>query len=707
MPYTRIEKPNDIAIVWLDQTGESVNKISPKMFGEFHKVLDQLENDAETKGAVLISGKKDTFIAGADLDYFLSIKKAGVAEKLSKDGNALLNRMAAFKKPIVAAIHGAALGGGMEVALACHYRIATDDPKTVLGQPEVKLGLLPGGGGTQRLPKLVGLQRALDIMLTGKNIYPKQARRMGLVDLVTHPYGLLDAAKGAVLRLAEKPMKRKLRLPLTSKILESTPPGRKLIYKKAKEMVQKQTQGNYPAPLKIIECVEVGLEKGFEKGSAAESQKFDELMLTPQTKQLINLFFAVNSKKKNTLQKQAREVHKIGILGAGLMGAGIASVSVNNGFDVVLKDRDFEALAHGEKTIWDELEGKTKKRILSSFERDQIYSRISGVIDYTGFRSVNMVVEAVFEDLDLKHAVLAETEAATNGECIFASNTSSLPIADIAKKAKRPQQIIGMHYFSPVPKMPLLEIIVTPKTAEWVTATAIEVGIKQGKTVIVVNDGPGFYTTRILAPMMNETLHLLEEGADIKAIDTAMKQFGFPVGPITLMDEVGIDVGAHVTKVMTGLFEKRGLQGTDTSQKMFEAGFFGRKNQKGFYLYSKSKKSRKKKEVNLEIYRFFGGPARKPFETSEIQERLSLMMVNEAAHCLQEGILQSPVDGDLGAVLGLGFPPFLGGPFRYIDSRGADKAVAMLEKWERKLGARFTPARILKEHAAKNKKFYE
>ena len=706
MSYARVEKEEGIAVIYLDQEGEAVNKLSLDMLDEFDGLLSELEQDASVRAVVLISGKKDTFIAGADLEKFLAIQEAGVAADMSRKAHALLDRLANFPKPVVAAIHGAALGGGCEVALACHYRIATDHPKTILGQPEVRLGLLPAAGGTQRLPRLIGLQRALDIMLTGKNIYPGQALRMGLVDSLIHPYGLLQAARAAAQQLAEQPLKRQKKMPLTMKLLEGLPPLRKLIYKKARERVQKETLGNYPAPFRIIDCVEAGIERGLQAGYQAEERFFDELMLTPQCKNLIRLFFAVNSKKKNPLSDQARDVKRIGVLGAGLMGSGIAGVSIVRGFQVLMKDVSYEAVGRGEKAIWSELERRVQKRIISRFERDQIFSRLTGTIDYHGFQQADLVIEAVFEDLQVKHTVLEEVEGITKEDCIFASNTSSLPIAEIAKKSRRPEQVIGMHYFSPVEKMPLLEIIVTDQTADWVTATALEVGRKQGKTCIVVKDGPGFYTTRILAPMLNEVFLLLGEGAAIEDIDRAMKQFGFPVGPVTLLDEVGIDVGAHVTRVMAPFFEKRGLSSNTVIQQLYEAGYYGKKNKKGFYQYTNRRKS-KKKTVNREIYRFFGGPERKSFLTKEIQERLALVMINEAVLCLQEGILPSPEDGDIGAVLGLGFPPFLGGPFRYLDNLGIENAVALFEKYQQKNGLRYQPAPLLKDMARKKKKFYK
>ncbi len=711
MPYTQVEKTGGVAVVWLDQPGEKINKLAIDLVEEFHILLDNLEKDSEAKAAVLISKKTDTFIAGADLDKLTEMAQPGQVEEVSRKAHALLDRLASFKKPIVAAIHGAALGGGLEVALACHYRIASESPKTILGLPEVKLGLLPAAGGTQRLPRLVGIQRALDIMLTGKNVYPRQAKRMGLVDELIHPYGLLDAAKQAALKLAAQPLKREKKEPLLTKVIEGTPLTRKIVYNKARQLTEKQTQGNYPAPIKIIQCVESGMEKSMKAGLETEARAFEELARTPQAKELINLFFAITALKKNPHKELVKPVKTVGILGAGFMGAGIASVTATKDINVLLKDVSYEAIARGQKTIWNDLDDRVKKRALSRFERDQVFSRISAVTDYSVFRNANVVIEAVFEDLKLKRKVLADTEAATKEDCIFASNTSSLPISDIAANAKHPELVLGMHYFSPVPKMPLLEIIVTPKTAPWATATTVELGITQGKTVIVVKDGPGFYTTRILAPMLNEALVLLEEGGEIRHIDRVMRKFGFPVGPLTLIDEVGIDVGAHVAEILGKMFAHRGVAPSDAMKRMSEEDYKGRKNRKGFYHYPGEGEGKKKKEVNLNAYKFFGGGAKprgeKQHHPTEIQNRLTLVMANEAAHCLQEGILSSPRDGDIGAIMGLGFPPFLGGPFRYIDNLGAAKALSTLEELEKQHGARFTPAQIIRDYAAQGKRFYQ
>jgi len=706
--FLNVEIRNGAGIVWMDNPDEKVNTLNQKLIDELPAVLDDLLKNDDVKGVILISSKKDTFIAGADIKLLRQMKTRDEVTRFNLVGNDLLDRLENFPKPTIAAIHGAALGGGLEVAMACSYRLATDHSKTKFGLPEVKLGLLPGGGGTQRLPRLVGLQQALDMMLTGKNIYPYPAKKRGLIDELIHKDALLDAAITTVHKLSENSHEHVDKRSFLDQAIEGSLITRGIVYRKAKEQVMKSTQGNYPAPLKILHCVKVGLEKGFKAGREAETAGFTELVFSKEAKQLINLFLAMQEVKKNPWDKKAKDVREIGVLGAGLMGAGIAQVSADNGkYDVVLKDMNIENAGKGVKMIYDDVHKKVKKRIISSFEEDLVMSRLLPTDSYGPMKGCDLVIEAVFEDLDIKQSVLKETENATSKDVIFASNTSSLPITKIAEKARKPDQVVGMHYFSPVPKMPLLEIIKTDKTADWVLGTAYNVGLKQGKTNIVVNDGPGFYTTRILAPFMNEALLLLEEGARIKDIDHAMKKWGFPVGPVNLMDEVGLDVAAHVTEVMSDLFKSRGMEPSDKADKIQEAGYMGKKNKKGFYRYKEVNGRTKKDVPNAEIYEFFGGSERTDMEFEEIQTRMSLMMINEAAFCLGEGILESARDGDLGAILGLGFPPFLGGPFRYMDSIGVKTIANQLQELAKSHGPRFNPAPKLTEMAKKGKTFYK
>ncbi|MEZ4886388.1 MAG: 3-hydroxyacyl-CoA dehydrogenase NAD-binding domain-containing protein [Chitinophagales bacterium] len=706
--YLSIEVTNGVATLWLDQKDSPVNKVSPETIGLFDTLIAELEADEAVKAIVLISRKKD-FIAGADIESFQAVEKKGDFAPITRKGHAILNRIENSSKPVVAAIHGSALGAGLEICLACHARIASNDKSTKLGLPEVQLGIFPGGGGTQRLPRLIDLRIALDMMLTGKNIYASKAKKIGLVDELVHPHKLHKAACEFALKLVGKKIKRKLKGGLAEWALNKNPIGRRIVLQQARQIALKQSRGNYPAIPAILDCVETGFKKGIEAGLEAEAVKFEEMILTPQSRQLIHLFFAMTAKKKNPMKDLVRPIQTLGMLGAGFMGAGIAEVSAVKNINVLLKDIKEETLTSANQTIWKNIEKKVFQKSLSKVEANEIMANVRGQLTYENFETADMVIEAVFEDLTLKQQILADTEAATKDDCIFASNTSALPIHQIAAKAKRPEMVIGMHYFSPVPKMPLLEIIKTEQTADWVIATCLELGIRQGKTCIVVKDGPGFYTTRILSPMMNEALLLIEEGAEIKNLDNQLQDFGFPVGPVTLMDEVGIDVGAHIQSGALGdFFKERGednIQLSDGFKRMAAVGYKGRKNGKGFYQYD-PKTGRKTGEVNAESYNYFNGPQRKPFPAVELQHRTALMMVNEAVYCLQEGIIDSPLDGDIGAVFGLGFPPFRGGPFRMIDEWSPMEVVRLLQNLAEKHGGRFTPAPLLVEMAEEGRLFY-
>jgi 3-hydroxyacyl-CoA dehydrogenase/enoyl-CoA hydratase/3-hydroxybutyryl-CoA epimerase len=721
--YIQIEKnANGVCTIWMDQKNEKINKIGPDLIGLFESVFDEINADNSIKAIVLTSKKKD-FIAGADIEAFQKVEKPGDWKPIAEKGHAILNQIEKSKKPIVAAIHGNALGAGLEIALACHARVISNDKSSKVALPEVKLGLLPGGGGTQRLPRLVGLQSALDMMLTGKNIFPYPALKMGLVDKVVHVNALQSTAQKFALELVGNPIKRErndigfdtikagfpaLQKVFTNIVLEA-PLVNNIVFDQAKKMVDKQAHGNYPAPYKIMECVKIGWNDGLEKGYAAEVEKFEELILSPVSRQLINIFFAMTDKKKNPYdEKLIKKVHRMGMIGAGFMGAGIAEVSIDDGMHVLLKDVNQDMINSAYKGIYDSNNKKVLKKAMTKVELEEKMALLQGSLNYSDLDNQEIIIEAVFEDLNLKQRIIADVEANAKPNTIFATNTSALPIKHIAAKAKHPELVIGMHYFSPVPKMPLLEIVKTEKTADWVIATCYDVGVRQGKTVIVVNDGPGFYTTRILAPLMNEAQLLLDEGGDILQIDKEMNLFGFPVGPITLADEVGIDVGAHIMsgELMTEMLKLRpDFKVSKTLLEISKAGYKGRKNKKGFYKYDEKGK-KVSGQVDSEIYKYYGGNTRKKIDVTEIHHRCAFAMVNEAALCLEEGIIANPLDGDIGAVFGLGFPPFRGGPFRYVDSIGAKKAVEILKDLEQQFGARFKPAQILVDYAKKGKLFY-
>eukprot|EP01119_Soliformovum_irregulare_P005222 TRINITY_DN167_c0_g1_i1.p1 TRINITY_DN167_c0_g1~~TRINITY_DN167_c0_g1_i1.p1 ORF type:complete len:776 (-),score=290.23 TRINITY_DN167_c0_g1_i1:117-2444(-) len=720
-------RDDGVALVRFDQPDSKVNTLNESLTKEFGAIMDQIERDDKIKSVVLLSDKKDCFIAGADIDMLARCQTKEEVTKLSSEGQKMMDRVANSKKPFIAAISGSCLGGGLELALACHYRIATKSPKTSLGLPEVQLGILPGAGGTQRLPKLVGLPDSLDMMLTGKNIRADKAKKMGLVDLLVDPIGpgvrspeensrkyLEDIA----VRVAGDIATGKTKLPVREKPLTSmagltswalsTSFGRNFVFNKAKKGVEEKTAGNYPAPFAILDVVKNGLENGVEKGLQLEADKFGELARSSESSALMNIFFGQNQLKKNRFGNPEKPTKTVAVLGAGLMGAGIAQVSIQKGLNAKLKDMSREGLARGEQYIDKNLSTSVKKRQMTAWEKEGVLTRLTPVLDYNNFKDVDMVIEAVFEDINLKRKVLAEVENNTGPDTIFASNTSALPIADIAKGCKRPDKVIGMHYFSPVEKMPLLEIITTPQTSKETAAAAVQVGLQQGKTVIVVKDGVGFYTTRILAPMLNEAFELLTHGVSPDRLDKVMKKFGFPVGPITLADEVGIDVGKHVATNLAAAFPSRmGSVNLSPINDMVEAKFLGKKSGKGFYLYDGKKKSPNPEAAAI-IKKYTVGENDSKISDEDIQLRMVGVFTNEAIHCLQDGILDNPVDGDMGAVFGLGFPPFLGGPFRWVDTYGAQRFVDKMNHYAQTVssGERFKPAQLVVDNAKAGKTFH-
>ncbi|HSK96007.1 MAG TPA: 3-hydroxyacyl-CoA dehydrogenase NAD-binding domain-containing protein, partial [Euzebyales bacterium] len=594
----------------------------------------------------------------------------------------------------------------LELAMACQARIATDHASTRLGQPEVQLGLIPGAGGTQRLPRMVGLEQALELILTGKDISASRARRLGLVDDVVHPAILLDVACEHARRLAAGAQAESGRRPslvdrVRSVVLEDNQVGRALVFRQAEAGVRARTGDAMPAPLRAIAVIRTGVERGADAGFAAEAEAFGELLVTPQARSLIRVFEMRQALRREArgATAQARDVRKVAVIGAGLMGAGIAAVTAGRaGIPVRLKDIERDALRRGMHSVYEYLDQRVQRHKMTAHERDRVLALVHPGTDHRGFGRVDLVIEAVVEDLAIKHQVIKEVTEVTGPDTIFASNTSSIPIDQIAQGHPRPELVVGMHYFSPVPRVPLLEVVEGPRTAGEVKATAIAVGLRQGMTVVVVGDGPGFYTSRILGPYINEAAHLLSDGASVDAIDQALEQLGFPVGPFRLVDEVGIDVAAKIARILRdGLGER--LHRPATMEAVVADGRQGRKNGRGFYQYNAENGDHVRGDVDKSIYELVRRNPRSAPDRDEIVDRALLAMVNEAVWTLNDGVLRSPRDGDAAAVFGLGFPPALGGPLRYVDERGAPAVVERLRELAATHGPRFSPAPLLVEIA--------
>ncbi len=697
---------NGIAHLVMDVKGDTMNTLKGEFGEQITAILKELKDDSSVTGIVVTSGKPDSFVAGADINMLASCQTAEEATTLSRQGQMVFDQMENFPKPIVAAINGACLGGGLELALACHTRICSDNSKTALGVPEVQLGLLPGGGGTQRLPKLVGIQKALDMMLTGKQLRAKQALKAGLVDDVVPNSILVETAEKVALKgkVKRKPLKRSL----MDKVLEGNAFGRKVVFDQATKSVLGKTKGNYPSPLKIIDCVRVGAERSPAMGYQVEADHFGHLVMTPESEQLRNLFFATTDMKKEDGVEGVKpeKVTKAAVLGGGLMGGGIAFVTATKAkVPVRVKDIAHSGINAALKYSYDILNKKVKRRFMRHSEMQKQMAAITGTLDYSGFKDSDIVVEAVFEDLSLKQKMVADVEANCNEKTIFASNTSSLPIGQIAANAERPENVIGLHYFSPVDKMPLAEIIAHEKTSDQTISTTVAFAKKQGKTPIVVQDKAGFFVNRILAPYMNEAALILLEGEPIEKVDKALVKFGFPVGPMQLLDEVGIDVGAKIGPILKAELGDR-FTTPDAFGRLIDDGRLGKKANKGFYLYGKAAK-KGKKQVDESIYQLLGiTPAGKMSE-DDIAKRCVYMMLNEAVRCLDESIVRNARDGDIGSIFGIGFPPFLGGPYRYIDKVGATNIVSQLNQWANQYGDRYKPCDALVAMAENGKTCYD
>ncbi|MDF6015657.1 fatty acid oxidation complex subunit alpha FadJ [Vibrio harveyi] len=695
----KIDEQN-IAWLAIDVPNEKMNTLQAAFADEMKEIFAQLKDTSGVKGVIIHSLKPDNFVAGADVRMLEACTTASEAEALAKQGQELFQQLSDLPYPVVAAIHGPCLGGGLELALACDYRVCTDSDKTRLGLPEVQLGLLPGSGGTQRLPRLIGLLPSLDLILTGKQLRAKKAKKLGVVDACVPETILLDVAKQLIEKGKNKGKKKQS---TKEKLMSGSGLGRKFVFEQAAKKTNEKTRGNYPATVAILEVIQHGLEKGFAQGQELEAKRFGELVMSSESKALRSIFFATTEmKKENGAEAEPAAVNRVGVLGGGLMGAGISHVSVAKAkVPVRIKDVSNDGVLNALNYNYKLFEKQRKRRIISKADLQSKMLQLSGGVDFTSFNHIDVVIEAVFEDLDLKQTMVADIEANAKPETIFATNTSSLPIHKIAEKAERPENIVGLHYFSPVEKMPLVEVIPHETTSEETISTVVALAKKQGKTPIVVKDKAGFYVNRILAPYMNEAAHILLANEPIEQLDGALLDFGFPVGPITLLDEVGVDIGAKIMPILVNELGER-FKGPDVFDTLLNDGRKGRKSGKGFYTYKG-----KKKEVDKSVYKLLNLTPESKLSDNDIALRCVLPMLNEAVRCLDDGIIRSPRDGDIGAIFGIGFPPFLGGPFRYMDQFGLKELVEKMNEFASKYGDRYAPCDGLLTRAGEGRNFYD
>ncbi|MDQ2914498.1 MAG: 3-hydroxyacyl-CoA dehydrogenase NAD-binding domain-containing protein [Chloroflexota bacterium] len=672
-----------VARIVIDRPGDPVNAIDVRLMEDLAAAI-AAARAARPRGLVISSGKDGQFVAGADLSLLRGTSQNDI-EKASRSMQRVLDDLAALPFVTVAAINGPALGGGLEIALACDTRIAADAPNVRVGLTETRLGLIPAAGGTQRLPRLIGLPRALDMILTARQLTAKRALRAGVVDEVVHPAVLL----GAAVDHAARDQKRKPNggATLIERAATHFAPARAIALRQARSRTLAETKGRYPAPLAAIDAVAIGLAKGMAAGLDAEARSFGELAIGETGRSLTALVMLTLRQRKAAFEGlgKPRAIANVGVVGLGFMGSGIAQAAAASGLRVRARDRDAAAVAKGLSTIRELTTDAAKKGVFDRREAARIVGRISGGADLAGFRNADLVIEAVFEEVGAKRRVVAELEDVLRPDAVIASNTSALPIAEIAREARSPERIVGMHFFSPVHKMPLIEIVRPVAADADAVATAVAAAIALGKTPIVVSDGPGFYTTRVLSTMIGEAFTILAEGESIEAIDRAMTAHGWPVGPLQLVDEVGLEVAGHAGETVA---RAQGITAPSIVNALVAEGFKGKHKGGGFYRYEGRRRT-----PNPRVRELLGPPTHPG--GWDIADRLTLTFVNEAARCLDEGVLRSPAEGDLGAVLGLGFPPFLGGPFRYADAQ-RQHVVTVLERLAAARGDRHAPVDSLR-----------
>ncbi len=683
----RLDRQGGIARITFDVPGERPNTLGRAVMHRLTEVLEELESRTDVRGALILSGKDGMFIAGADVSEFQSIEGVEHAVEAIRAGQAIMDRVEALPFPTVAAIGGVCLGGGTELALACTGRVGSDHPRFQIGLPEVQLGILPAWGGCTRLPRRIGLIRSLDFILKGRGIDAKRALRLGLIDQAVADTQLEARALDRLEAHIEGTPLLRVRRSFRERMLEGSFVGRRVLFAAARKKVVAETKGHYPAPLAVIEVLRDGYASK-ARSLALECEHASRLLTGDVSRNLVRLFFLNEAAKKTVVgeaRSKPRVVRSAAVVGAGTMGGGIARLFAASDVAVRLKDIHPEALAAGLRAAREIFERRLKRKRMTRWELEQKMARIAPTLEFTGFRQLDVIVEAVVEDLEIKKSVLRELEPFVREDAILATNTSTLSISAMQTVLARPERMAGFHFFNPVDRMPLVEVIRGRETNDLTVTSLVALARKLGKTPVVVRDGPGFLVNRILGPYLNEAGFALEETGNIAAIDRAFEAFGMPMGPLRLLDEVGLDVAQKAGKVLAEAFGERAAP-SPVVDALVAAGRLGRKNGRGFYRYDGS--SKKKPTPDPTVLAILGIDAR-PANGAEIVERGLSLMVAEATRCLEDETVRTPGELDLAMIMGTGFPPFRGGLLRYADSEGVSKVVDHLAKWRPSLGPRF------------------
>jgi 3-hydroxyacyl-CoA dehydrogenase/enoyl-CoA hydratase/3-hydroxybutyryl-CoA epimerase len=724
---TPIHNPKNVSIaaLYFDVAGEKVNTFNREVMTEFEALIETLKTRAsEFQALILFSKKTGNFIAGADITLFQAAKTAEEASDLSRAGHKLLAHWEDLPFPKVVAINGTCLGGGCELSLASTAIIMSSDPSSRIGLPETQLGVIPGMGGCIRMPWKIGVAQALDLILSGKTLTGEKAYQAGLADALIAKENFEETATNWVISNLEK-LKSGERIAkepklggmggLAGKILESNPLTRKIIFKKARDGVMEKTKGQYPAVLEAIQVIEeTGTHyeanfRGARREAAVEREAigFGKMAATSISKNLIGLFFMTESvKKSNGLPSgktaETKKIAYAGVLGAGVMGGGIAQLLADKNINVQMKDLQMSGLELGIQSALALFKKSLKRKSITQRQFDQKLSHITPTTDYEGFKNAEIVIEAVVEKMDVKKAVLKEVENFIPANCVIATNTSSLSVSEMQTAMKNPERFCGMHFFNPVHRMPLVEVIRGKLSNDFAVSQTFQFSKQIGKTPIVVKDSPGFLVNRLLMPYLSEAALMVEEGVRIEQIDGAMLSFGMPMGPIALIDEVGLDVGDKVGHILFDAFGDR-MPLPKTFDKLLAQKRLGKKTGSGFYIYSEDKKN---KELDPNIYTILGIAGRsEKILNEDVIDRCVLAMVNEAARCLEESVVSDAATVDLGMIVGTGFPPFRGGLLRYADSVGLEKVIARLQELAITYGKRFEPSDALKGFAKKGSFF--